>query len=132
MNTKRKQQLDRFLDEFMEKEYKGRDHAVAREHYRKLFHELIPKYFSDTESDEGKNAMEDVKQLDVRQIPPPQKHPAIFKTFDSLEKGESFILINDHEPRPLYYQFEAERSGQFQWDYLEQGPDVWRVNIMKV
>jgi uncharacterized protein (DUF2249 family) len=75
--------------------------------------------------------MSDIKQLDIRPVPPPQKHPTIFNTFDSLEKGEGFILINDHEPRPLYYQFQAERPGQFQWDYLEQGPEVWRVNIKK-
>lgn len=47
--------------------------------------------------------MSEVKQLDVRSLPPLKKHPTIFKTFDSLERGESFILINDHEPRPLYY-----------------------------
>jgi uncharacterized protein (DUF2249 family) len=76
--------------------------------------------------------MSEVKQLDVRPIPLPQKHPMIFKTFDSLERGESFILINDHEPRPLYYQFQAEHPERFRWDYIEQGPDVWRVNIMKV
>jgi uncharacterized protein (DUF2249 family) len=75
--------------------------------------------------------MPDIKQLDIRPVPPPQKHPTIFNTVDSLEKGEGFILINDHEPRPLYYQFQAERPGQFQWDYLEQGPEVWRVNIKK-
>ena len=72
------------------------------------------------------------KQLDVRPIPPPQKHPTIFNTFDSLGSGESFVLINDHDPKPLYYQFQAEHPGEFQWDYLEQGPDVWRVSIMKV
>jgi uncharacterized protein (DUF2249 family) len=75
--------------------------------------------------------MSDIKQLDIRPVPPPQKHPTIFNTFDSLENGEGFILINDHEPRPLYYQFQAERPGQFQWNYLEQGPEVWRVNIKK-
>ncbi len=75
--------------------------------------------------------MSEVNQLDIRPVPPPQKHPLIFSTFDALESGESFVLINDHEPRPLYYQFQAERPGQFQWDYLERGPDVWRVNIMK-
>jgi uncharacterized protein (DUF2249 family) len=71
-------------------------------------------------------------QLDVRVIPPPQKHPTIFRTFDALAPGESFELINDHEPRPLLYQFQFERTGQFQWQYVEEGPEVWRVNITKV
>ena len=67
--------------------------------------------------------------LDVRQIPPPQKHRTIFQTFESLTPGQSFILINDHDPKPLYYQFANEHQGQFTWEYLEQGPEVWRVQI---
>lgn len=64
--------------------------------------------------------------LDVRPIPPPQKHPMIFDAFESLVAGQSFILINDHDPKPLYYQFASERAGEFTWEYLEQGPEVWR------
>ncbi|GER78609.1 MAG: hypothetical protein JETCAE02_21920 [Anaerolineaceae bacterium] len=67
--------------------------------------------------------------LDVRPIPPPQKHPMIFDAFESLVAGQSFILINDHDPKPLYYQFASERAGEFTWEYLEQGPEVWRVQI---
>ncbi len=67
--------------------------------------------------------------LDVRPIPPPQKHPMIFQTFESLSSGQSFILVNDHDPKPLYYQFVHEHEGQFTWEYLEQGPETWRVQI---
>ena len=48
--------------------------------------------------------------IDVRQIPPPQRHPTVFQTFDSLTVGQSFTLINDHDPKPLYYQFLHEPS----------------------
>jgi uncharacterized protein (DUF2249 family) len=68
-------------------------------------------------------------QLDVRVIPPREKHPTIFQTFDALDSGDSFVLVNDHDPFPLRYQFEAERTGLFSWRYLEQGPVVWRVEI---
>lgn len=40
-------------------------------------------------------------------------------------------LINDHDPRPLHYQFMIEREGEFEWEYLEEGPEVWRVAITK-
>lgn len=70
-------------------------------------------------------------QLDIRVVPPPEKHPAIFRTFDALGPGEAFTLINDHDPFPLRRQFEATRPGQFQWTYVEQGPSVWRVLIEK-
>jgi uncharacterized protein (DUF2249 family) len=71
------------------------------------------------------------RELDVRVIPPREKHPAIFATFDALQPGESFVLVNDHDPFPLRYQFEAERAGGFGWDYLESGPVVWRVRISR-
>ena len=69
--------------------------------------------------------------LDVRMIPPPQRHPMIFQRFVALPVGGSFILVNDHDPKPLYYQLNFEYSGQLGWDYLEQGPEVWRVRISR-
>jgi uncharacterized protein (DUF2249 family) len=71
-------------------------------------------------------------ELDVRPIPPREKHPTIFNTFDSLNSGESMLLINDHDPRPLRYQLAAERPDTFEWEYQEQGPEVWRVRISRV
>ena len=70
-------------------------------------------------------------ELDIRTVPPREKHPTIFRTFDSLKSGEAFTLVNDHDPFPLRHQFEATRFGQYQWTYLESGPAVWRVSIGK-
>lgn len=67
--------------------------------------------------------------LDIRPVPPREKHPTIFKTFDALGVGDAFELVNDHDPRPLRYQFQAERPAAFGWTYIEQGPQVWRVRI---
>lgn len=69
--------------------------------------------------------------IDVREIAPRERHPLIFQTFDDLAAGDAFELVNDHDPKPLYYQFMAERPGQLDWDYLEEGPEVWRVRISK-
>ncbi len=71
-------------------------------------------------------------ELDVRKIPPPEKHPRIFQQFEELAEGEDFVLVNDHDPKPLYYQFLAERNGTFSWVYEESGTTVWRVRIGKV
>jgi len=75
--------------------------------------------------------MSEAHTLDVRVIPPREKHPTIFQTFTALAPGEAFVLLNDHDPMPLRYQFEAEHAGQFTWEYLEKGPAVWRVAIGK-
>ena len=72
-----------------------------------------------------------MKSLDVRTLIPRERHPLIFSTFDKLGAGESFELVNDHDPKPLYYQLQAERPGALGWNYLEQGPEVWRVHITK-
>jgi uncharacterized protein (DUF2249 family) len=53
----------------------------------------------------------------------------IFATYGNLSPGEGFVLVNDHDPQPLRYQFEAEYLGDFTWDYLESGPEMWRVRI---
>lgn len=71
------------------------------------------------------------KEIDVRPIPPFQRHPMIFDMFFSLAAGESMALINDHDPKPLYYQFAAEYPGQFEWSYVESGPTVWKVYIKR-
>jgi len=67
--------------------------------------------------------------LDVRQVVPRERHPLVFNTFDGLKPGEGFILIADHDPRPLRRQFETRCAERVSWDYLEQGPEVWRVRI---
>ena len=72
-----------------------------------------------------------MKTVDVRPITPRERHPLIFSTFDGLQSGDAFVLVNDHDPRPLYYQFLHEREGQFEWTYLKNGPDVWQVRITK-
>jgi len=72
-----------------------------------------------------------MKQLDVREIMPMERHPLIFKTFDDLAPGEAFELVNDHDPKPVYFQLQAERSGKVDWAYLEEGPERWRVKVSK-
>lgn len=69
--------------------------------------------------------------LDVRQLAPAQRHAVIFERFYALSAGGSFVLVNDHDPKPLYYQLVAEHPGKLTWEYLEEGPEVWRVRMGK-
>lgn len=71
----------------------------------------------------------DDRVLDVRSDVPQRRHELILQTYHDLPDGESYVLVNDHDPKPLRYQFEAEFPGQFTWEYLEEGPEVWRVRI---
>ena len=69
--------------------------------------------------------------LDVTRIEPRLKHPTIFDHFDALVEGEEFEILNDHDPKPLYYQLLGERGNCFTWEYKENGPQQWRVRIAK-
>ena len=70
-------------------------------------------------------------ELDVRVIPPRDKHPTIFRTFDSLASGQALVLFNNHDPKPLRYQLLAERPNSFDWVYEAEGPDMWKVRITR-
>jgi len=47
-------------------------------------------------------------ELDLRDVPPPERHPKIHDAFAALDSGEALTLINDHEPKPLFYELKAE------------------------
>lgn len=69
--------------------------------------------------------------LNVTELEPRLKHPTIFGHFDTLDAGDAFQILNDHDPKPLYYQMIAERGNIFTWNYHEQGPQRWIVEIRK-
>ena len=71
------------------------------------------------------------KVLDVTQIEPRLKHPTIFKYFDNLQPGDYFIIHNDHDPKPVYYQLLGERGNIFSFEYLSKGPEDWFIQIQK-
>lgn len=69
--------------------------------------------------------------IDVRAIAPRERHPMIFAALEDLASGDALEIVNDHDPKPLYYQIQAEAPGAFSWAYLESGPEVWRVSIRR-
>lgn len=69
--------------------------------------------------------------VDVRTIPHRDRHALIFDTFQALAAGAHLELVNDHDPRPLYFHFQQMFGSRFNWSYVESGPEVWRVQIGK-
>ena len=72
------------------------------------------------------------KVMDVRPIPCSVKHGLIIKTWLELPVGDHFILLNDHDPVPLRYQFAALWPNSFTWEHLVKGPSEFRVKITKL
>ena len=71
------------------------------------------------------------EELDLRSVERFQRHPLVFSKFDGLEVGESFELINDHDPVPLHGQMEAMRPHQLTWEYIVRGPEIFRIRVRR-
>ncbi len=80
----------------------------------------------------GDDGFSVVNEFDIRPYPPTERHEMFYKAFADIKPGEAFEFINDHDPKPLYYQMEAESKEPFRWEYLEKGPEVWKVRVVKV
>jgi uncharacterized protein (DUF2249 family)/quercetin dioxygenase-like cupin family protein len=72
------------------------------------------------------------REIDVRLVPRAERHPLVFAAFDRLAVGESFIICNDHDPQPLRMQIEQMREGEMKWEYIERGPDTFRIRFTRV
>lgn len=72
-----------------------------------------------------------IQTLDLRPMPPFERHEKIFKIWDTLKAGQTLRIINDHDPRPLRYQFEVEYKGKYEWEYEQEGAKDWIVKIKK-
>lgn len=90
---------------------------------------------ADTDDGEASHStqesMDVTEELDVRDLPPAQRHQQIFEKYAGLQRGEAFVLVNDHDPKPLYHQFEAEAGNEFRWEYRQRDPGEFRVLIGK-
>ncbi|HLJ78858.1 MAG TPA: DUF2249 domain-containing protein [Acidobacteriaceae bacterium] len=71
------------------------------------------------------------EELDLRQVPRSQRHPLVFAKFDALSVGDSFLLVNDHDPVPLNRQMESQRPGQLAWEYITRGPEFFRIRVRR-
>jgi len=69
--------------------------------------------------------------INATEYPPHLKHKMIFETFNKLNAGESMLLVNDHDPKPLRFQFESMYAEQYSWEYVQQGPTLFQVKISK-
>ncbi|MCZ2444613.1 MAG: DUF2249 domain-containing protein [Flavobacteriales bacterium] len=83
------------------------------------------------QSDLGDEGFAVVNEFDVRPYEPTVRHDMFYKAFEDLKPGEAFVFINDHDPKPLYYQMEAESKHPFKWEYLQKGPEEWKVRVIK-
>lgn len=67
--------------------------------------------------------------LNIPVVEPRHKHALIFNVFEQLKPGQTFIIHNNHDPKPVYHQLQATHGDGFTWEYLQQGPQWWDIRI---
>ena len=70
--------------------------------------------------------------LDARLLDRSVRHDTIIAAVAALAPGESLVLANDHDPKPLRAQLAESEPGQLTWDYLAEGPEIFRIQITRV
>lgn len=70
--------------------------------------------------------------LGVRLLAPRDKHVTIFAILQALALNDTLHIFNDHDPKPLRYQLQAEHDGEFAQEPEKQGPEEWIINIRRV
>ena len=70
-------------------------------------------------------------EFDARALPHALRHGAVIGALASIESGGGMVLAAPHDPVPLLIQVEQRWPGRFSVDYLERGPDAWRVRLVR-
>jgi uncharacterized protein (DUF2249 family) len=70
-------------------------------------------------------------ELDARTIPHAIRHATIFGALDAVPADGGLVLVAPHDPLPLLAQVEQRSPGAFQVDYLERGPEAWRLSFVR-
>lgn len=70
-------------------------------------------------------------ELDVRTVPHAIRHATVFGALDSVSAGSGMVLVAPHDPLPLLAQIDQRYSGGFSVDYLQSGPEAWRLKFVR-
>ena len=70
--------------------------------------------------------------LDIRPVAPRDRYERIMCAYEDLAPGDVLELTVDHDPQCMYYTLKATRGDEaFGFEYLENGPERWRVLVTK-
>jgi uncharacterized protein (DUF2249 family)/iron-sulfur cluster repair protein YtfE (RIC family) len=71
-------------------------------------------------------------ELDARTIPHAIRHASIFGALETVRPGAGLVLVAPHDPVPLLDQIRDRWPGEFSVDYLESGPEAWRLELVRL
>lgn len=71
-------------------------------------------------------------ELDVQTIPHEIRHATIFGALGGVRAGRGLVIRATHDPKPLLAQLAEREPGAFEVEYLERGPEIWRIQFTRV
>ena len=71
-------------------------------------------------------------ELNLTDSPIRERHSLVFDAWEAIEEEAVVRITSDHDPRPLFYHFESEFDGLYDWEYEAEGPESWNVAITKL
>jgi uncharacterized protein (DUF2249 family) len=69
--------------------------------------------------------------LDARAVPHAIRHATIFGALDTVRPGGGLVLLAPHDPLPLIAQVHDRYAAAFDLEYLERGPETWRLVFLR-
>ncbi|MGO2540118.1 DUF2249 domain-containing protein [Specibacter sp. AOP5-B1-6] len=72
-----------------------------------------------------------LSELDTRVIPHAIRHATIFGALEGLNAGKGILLIANHNPLPLLAQLDQRSPGKFAVSYVEDGPELWKLSMVR-
>jgi uncharacterized protein (DUF2249 family) len=70
-------------------------------------------------------------ELDVRTVPHAIRHATVFGALEAVPAHGGMILVAPHDPLPLLRQIAERYQGSITPDYLERGPQAWRIALIR-
>jgi uncharacterized protein (DUF2249 family) len=64
-------------------------------------------------------------------VPHAIRHASIFGALNSIGSGSGMVLVAPQDPLRLLAQLEEGSPGLFSIDYLERGPETWRLRFLR-
>lgn len=75
--------------------------------------------------------LSDFPELDARAVPQAIRHATVFGALDAVRPGKALVLVAPHDPIPLLRQLEGRQPGVFEVEYLQRGPQAWRLLVTR-
>jgi uncharacterized protein (DUF2249 family)/quercetin dioxygenase-like cupin family protein len=69
--------------------------------------------------------------LDARNIPHAIRNAAVFGALDAVVPGFALDVIEENDPQQMLAELQQRQPDTFDVSYIERGPEVWRVRLIR-